>query len=98
MEIRRRSLRGVTDRLAVVLEVAPKKAFASALERMCESEDVLPLREPADTQKDGAVRRPAQRASGFVGVTGGEALEVDTAVDDLCLARRGGHSQHELIA
>jgi hypothetical protein len=32
MEIRRRSLRGVTDRLAVVLEVAPKKAFASALE------------------------------------------------------------------
>ena len=63
-----------------------KDTFASPLECACEPGHVLPLREPPEAEEGRAVAAPADLRARFGSVSRGEADEVDSAVDDLCLA------------
>ena len=75
-----------------------QRALVATLERAGEAEHVLPLAEATEAHERRAVRVPAEPGACRLGVTGGEALEVDAAVDDLALAARLGKLRLEPAA
>src|SRR3989442_4105098 len=88
MTFGRRSQRPVSDE--------GKGSLATPFERSSEAQDVLALRERAETEECGSLRIPADLAASVAGGARREALEVDATVHDVRLPGSRGDLPLEL--